>query len=176
MAWGAVGHQEGIWPPICSSPHITEVLPAGCRSWGQNMQGLGPLQMMASENIRLGQPGGDSGWLAWGGRLGGGEGPLPGAAGVDGGGWAVTLSSRLYGHARGCRSAGLSCVFSRHGPHRHQPGSWVDQMETGPCGRGGGSRPNAARLWFRPHGQAAPQLSEPVSRPQTGPDTYLLGV
>lgn len=31
-----------------------------------------------------GQPGGDSGWLAWGGRLGGGEGPLPGEAGVEG--------------------------------------------------------------------------------------------
>ena len=31
-----------------------------------------------------GQPGGDSGWLAWEGRLGGGEGPLPGEAGVEG--------------------------------------------------------------------------------------------
>lgn len=53
-----------------------------------------------------GQPGGDSGWLAWGGRLGGGEGPLPGEAGVEGVagpscGHPVSMSTRVAAAQQG---------------------------------------------------------------------------
>lgn len=76
-----MGNQEGIWPPICSSPHITEVLSAGCRSRGQNMQGLGPLQMMASEDT--------------------GQGSLASLAGILGGWHGEAGLEEVRGHCQG---------------------------------------------------------------------------
>ena len=179
VAWGAVGHQEGIWPPTCSSPHITEVLSAGCWSRGQNMQGLGPLQMMASEDT------GQGSLASLAGILGGwhGEAGLEEVRGHCQGRlvWmGVPGPSRGHPFSMGTRGAaaqqGWVVSFSAMGPtDTSQAHGWTRwrQVRADGAAAPGPLWPGCGSYLM---GKAALQLSEPVPRPQNGPDTYLLGV